>query len=69
MFNNLVAPPPFVPRPSSAQAPLLGAEEQEEEARALLEEHLDETAVLPADLGQSGYDVVPDEHAPAPARR
>lgn len=32
----------------------------EEESRHLLAEHaLDETAALPADLGQSGFDVVP----------
>jgi hypothetical protein len=34
----------------------------EEEAEGLLvSSHLDETAALPADLGQSGYDVIPDD--------
>jgi len=41
---------------------LLGSEEE----RGLLSErHLDETAALPADLGTSGYDVVPP---PGPKR-
>jgi hypothetical protein len=33
-----------------------------EEAEGLLiSSHLDETAAFPADLGQSGYDVIPDD--------
>jgi hypothetical protein len=36
----------------------------EEEREGLLTPTLDETAALPADLGQSGFDVVPaGEHA------
>ncbi|GJE86894.1 DMT family transporter [Phanerochaete sordida] len=52
LFNNLVQPPKFL-RPDVA-------EDDVDERRALLShEALDETAILPADLGQSGYDVVP----------
>ncbi|KAA1471279.1 hypothetical protein DENSPDRAFT_837241 [Dentipellis sp. KUC8613] len=59
LFNNLVNPPRFIRPAEIAQpaesdaAPLLYDEEAEEA--------LEETAVLPADLGQSGYDVVPAE--------
>lgn len=53
LFNNLVNPPACV-RPAAAPV---------EEERALLrDEALDETAALPADLGTSGYDVVPAGH-------
>ena len=54
MFNNLVNPPKFLrPRTEGAAGPT-------DETRALLaHEALDETAALPADLGQSGFDVVP----------
>ncbi|KAJ7489880.1 hypothetical protein B0H11DRAFT_2403111 [Mycena galericulata] len=56
LFNNLVTPPKFL-RP--AVAPV-----DPEEAEGLLSPVLDETATLPADLGQSGFDVVPPgEHA------
>ncbi|OBZ75567.1 Solute carrier family 35 member F6 [Grifola frondosa] len=64
LFNNLVSPPRFL-RPASDATPhvahaLLPEEEEEEETRSLFAEHaLDETAALPADLGQSGFDVVP----------
>lgn len=65
LFNTLVQPPrwlrPRVHDPTAAEI---------DESRALLaHEALDETAVLPADLGQSGYDVVPPHsnhpHGPA----
>ncbi|KAF8528214.1 hypothetical protein BU17DRAFT_38929 [Hysterangium stoloniferum] len=52
LFNNLVNPPSCL-RPAPTAAPI------EEEGRLLREDALDETAVLPADLGTSGYDVVP----------
>ncbi|KAJ7046604.1 hypothetical protein C8F04DRAFT_1061091 [Mycena alexandri] len=57
LFNNLVTPPKFL-RPTPASADL-------EEAEGLLTSPiLDETATLPADLGQSGFDVVPQgQHA------
>lgn len=58
-FNNLVRPPPCIPVPQREPV-------HEEEAEGLLSGPLDETAALPADLGQSGYDVVPEgEHAQA----
>ncbi|KAG8720015.1 hypothetical protein FRC08_001374 [Ceratobasidium sp. 394] len=54
LFNGLVEPPAFI-RPAAR-----GSEAADDESRALLvEQHLDETAVLPADAGQSGFDVVP----------
>lgn len=68
VFNNLVLPPAFI-RPSQTggvpasaeNAPLLGGEEDD----AGVERRLGETAVLPSDLGQSGFDVVP---VPPPQR-
>jgi len=60
LFNNLVNPPAFLrPTPNLNTAA--------EEADALLaSSRLDESATLPADLGQSGYDVLPsNEHVKA----
>jgi len=58
MFNNLVKPPPCLPGPH-ADTPALHLEDEEER-----EGLLDETATLPVDLGQSGFDVLPEgEHA------
>ncbi|KAH7912142.1 hypothetical protein BJ138DRAFT_1061692 [Hygrophoropsis aurantiaca] len=59
LFNNLVTPPSFLrPPPSTAHVHL---DEEAEEAEALLSSsRLEETAALPADLGQSGYDVLPE---------
>ncbi|KDQ12303.1 hypothetical protein BOTBODRAFT_67501 [Botryobasidium botryosum FD-172 SS1] len=56
VFNNLVAPPTFV-KPSVE--PALPGGDPEEQRALLVGRHLDETAALPADLGTSGYDVVP----------
>lgn len=75
LFNNLVNPPrfPWRPAPATARAPsdsdetvteALLAPETEEERR----EALDETAALPADLGQSGFDVVPRERSRSRSR-
>lgn len=65
MFNNLVQPPAFLlPNPT----PIAAAEDVDaEEAEDLLaSSRLDESAALPVDLGQSGYDVLPpDEHVKA----
>ncbi|KAG9012340.1 hypothetical protein FRB93_001762 [Tulasnella sp. JGI-2019a] len=65
VFNNLVLPPTFLRTGhvavggdgdvSPENAPLLGGEEDD----SAVERRLGETAVLPSDLGQSGYDVVP----------
>ncbi|KAJ6547386.1 hypothetical protein B0H19DRAFT_1211964 [Mycena capillaripes] len=57
LFNNLVTPPKFLRPPVARSA--------DPEAEGLLSAPaLDETATLPADLGQSGFDVVPQgEHA------
>jgi hypothetical protein len=64
-FNNLVRPPPCIPVPTEATAQ---PEASPEEAEGLLSSSLDETAALPADLGQSGFDVVPEgQHAQAAA--
>ncbi|KAF9227866.1 hypothetical protein BS17DRAFT_857417 [Gyrodon lividus] len=64
MFNNLVHPPTFLRPSPTAIAP---ATVEAEEAEALLaSSRLDESATLPVDLGQSGYDVLPaDEHVKA----
>ncbi|KAH7889648.1 hypothetical protein F5I97DRAFT_1802606 [Phlebopus sp. FC_14] len=57
LFNNLVSPPFFL-RPPPTIAP---ADEEAQEAEGLLvsSQRLDESATLPVDLGQSGYDVLP----------
>ncbi|KAF8319421.1 hypothetical protein DL93DRAFT_2075093 [Clavulina sp. PMI_390] len=65
VFNDLYEPPSFLkPAPSSVPGIAITSSEDLESAaderRALLaQEHLDETATLPADLGTGGYDVVP----------
>ncbi|OCB91411.1 hypothetical protein A7U60_g1365 [Sanghuangporus baumii] len=59
LFNGLVNPPKFlVSSLEGEQAPPELADP--EERQHLVEEVLDETAVLPADLGASGFDVVPE---------
>ncbi|KIJ69344.1 hypothetical protein HYDPIDRAFT_123716 [Hydnomerulius pinastri MD-312] len=65
MFNNLVNPPSFLRPPPTSIAP--ASIEAAEDAEALLSSsRLDESAALPANLGQSGYDVLPaDEHVKA----
>ncbi|KAF8911139.1 hypothetical protein CPB84DRAFT_1701964 [Gymnopilus junonius] len=58
LFNNLVKPLPCLPVPYQ-EVPVVRISDEEEQ-----ESLLEETAALPADLGQSGFDVVPDgEHA------
>ena len=68
MFNSLVKLPAFL-RPAIETAPIPStAIEDAEENRGLLSEHiLDETAALPADLGQSGFDALPPHEHPAGA--
>jgi hypothetical protein len=58
LFNNLVKAPPCLPMPAAVD-PAPQSLGDAEEGEALLAS-LDETAALPADLGQSGYDVVPE---------
>jgi drug/metabolite transporter (DMT)-like permease len=67
LFNNLVAVPPCLPGHPASEL----ESGDDEEAQGLLSAPIDETAALPADLGLSGYDVVPEgEHAVAyPQRR
>jgi len=63
LFNNLVKPPPCLPMSHTADSAVLPLGDAEEAEGLLVSSPLDETAVLPADLGQSGYDVIPDgEH-------
>jgi hypothetical protein len=60
LFNNLVAVPSCLRISPPVQ------EISDEEADRILSASLDETALLPADLGQSGFDVLPDgEHTQA----
>ncbi|KDR81811.1 hypothetical protein GALMADRAFT_240034 [Galerina marginata CBS 339.88] len=67
LFNNLVTPPPCLPVPRPE--PPVARVSDEEEREGLLTAPLDETAALPADLGQSGFDVIPEgQHALAQAR-
>ncbi|KAH8993267.1 hypothetical protein EDB86DRAFT_3235009 [Lactarius hatsudake] len=61
LFNNLVQPPRFL-RPSEGAILVTDAGVGDEDAPLLsATDALDETARLPADLGTSGYDVVPTE--------
>ncbi|TFK64082.1 hypothetical protein BDN72DRAFT_846929 [Pluteus cervinus] len=66
LFNNLISVPACIPGPPPAtSAATPGAGEDEEEG--LLAAHLDETSALPTDLGQGGFDVVPEgQHAVDP---
>ncbi|KAG0705045.1 hypothetical protein DFH29DRAFT_908548 [Suillus ampliporus] len=59
LFNGLVTPPPFL-HPPSVLEETVGGEAEEGEA-LLASQHLDDTAALPVDLGQSGYDVLPKD--------
>ncbi|KAI0781124.1 hypothetical protein BD413DRAFT_21691 [Trametes elegans] len=62
LFNRLVSPPRFL-RPSE-NAPAAPAEDEDETQTLLAEEALEDTAVLPSELGRSGFDVLPpEEHA------
>ncbi|KAF8844914.1 hypothetical protein BDN67DRAFT_1065705 [Paxillus ammoniavirescens] len=69
MFNNLVDSPSFLrPSPAPTTMDTTNAEEVEEAEALLASSRLDESATLPVDLGQSGYDVLPaDEHIKASA--
>ncbi|KAF8162918.1 hypothetical protein B0H34DRAFT_693440 [Crassisporium funariophilum] len=68
LFNNLVPVPPCMPGPRPLSAAAAERVDDEEEREGLLTNPLDETAALPADLGLSGFDVVPEgEHAIAQA--
>lgn len=55
LFNNLVQPPKMLHPPAT----VVVHGHSEEERGLLSERALDETAILPADVGTSGYDVVP----------
>lgn len=59
LFNGLVNPPAFL-HPPSVLEETAGGEAEEGEA-LLASQHLDDTAALPVDLGQSGYDVLPKD--------
>jgi hypothetical protein len=52
-----VSVPSCLPKPDLDVVELEG---ELEESQGLLRPSLDETAALPVDLGQSGYDVVPE---------
>ncbi|KAI0361898.1 hypothetical protein OH77DRAFT_1416081 [Trametes cingulata] len=63
LFNHLVTPPRFL-RPASGHAPAAPTEDEGETQTLLAEEALEDTAVLPSELGRSGFDVIPpEEHA------
>ncbi|KAH9946273.1 uncharacterized protein BXZ73DRAFT_37074 [Epithele typhae] len=62
LFNHIVAPPRFL-RP--AWEGVIGTSDDQAETQTLLaEEALEDTAVLPSDLGRSGFDVVPPQEHP-----
>lgn len=56
----MVNPPSFL-RPRSTESPVAPTEDDAETATLLAEEALDDTALLPSELGRSGFDVVPPE--------
>lgn len=56
----MVNPPRFL-RPRSSESPAAPTEDDAETATLLAEEALDDTALLPSELGRSGFDVVPPE--------
>ncbi|TBU32242.1 hypothetical protein BD311DRAFT_785770 [Dichomitus squalens] len=60
MFNHLVAPPRFL-RPASERTGAAPAPDDGETQTLLAEEALEDTAVLPSELGRTGFDVVPPE--------
>ena len=60
MFNDIVAPLPFLLRDDPPASAFSLPEADPESAALLHHDALDETARLPADLGQSGYDVLPN---------
>ncbi|RDB24071.1 Solute carrier family 35 member F6 [Hypsizygus marmoreus] len=60
LFNNLVSTPSCLPGPPPVEPTLRITDEEEEAERLLSASILDETAALPADLGQGGFDVVPE---------
>ncbi|KAI0689135.1 hypothetical protein BC835DRAFT_275775 [Cytidiella melzeri] len=62
VFNNIVQPPSFL-------RPRLNVVNSDETRALLANEALDETAALPVDLGQSGFDVVPQDQLPQPHPR
>lgn len=55
----MVKVPACLPSPPSAMTPIRITDEEESE-QLLSSSVLDETATLPADLGRSGFDVVPE---------
>lgn len=60
MFNDIIAPLPFL-LGDDPPALAFSLPETDPESTALLhDDALDETARLPADLGQSGFDVLPN---------
>ncbi|KAI0646875.1 hypothetical protein C8Q79DRAFT_956777 [Trametes meyenii] len=62
LFNRLVSPPRFLR--STEASPATPSDDEAETQTLLAEEALEDTAVLPSDLGRSGFDVVPpEEHA------
>ncbi|OCH95605.1 hypothetical protein OBBRIDRAFT_788152 [Obba rivulosa] len=61
LFNSLVKAPAFLRPP---EEPVVVPDEADERRTLLAEHVLDETAVLPADLGQSGFDVMPPHEHP-----
>jgi hypothetical protein len=63
LFNNLVKPPSCLAGPHD-DTPVLHLED-EEEGEVLLSGPLEETAAFPVDLGQSGFDVLPEGHVTA----
>ncbi|KAH9901202.1 hypothetical protein C8Q73DRAFT_234430 [Cubamyces lactineus] len=63
LFNSLVNPPRFL-RPRDAHTSAAPTEDEGETRTLLAEESLEDTAILPSELGRSGFDVVPpEEHA------
>lgn len=67
LFNNLVRPPPCLPIPAAVTYDEPTGEEEDGLLIRTSIDGIDGTATLPADLGTSGYDVVPAGERVAPA--
>ena len=63
MFNDIVPPLSFLLRDDPPVSALSLPEADSESTALLRDDTLDETARLPADLGQSGFDVLPDRES------
>jgi hypothetical protein len=76
LFNNIISPPPFLHAPAVSEYTAVPTDEDHEDApvrrsedrEAAANRNLDQSAVLPADMGL-GFDVIPPPVPKIDARR